>query len=152
MKRRLLLMLFCLLWPVVARSAPVDFTFTSLDGSTYTAAELRGQVVVLNFATHWCPRCKAEAPALEQAYQAYKGRGVAFLNVFVMSDLDDIKSFVKKYRLTFPVGRDAGMAKQFRIKGVPVTIFIDKTGQVRQRHLDKIAFAELQAGIEDLFR
>ena len=152
MKQKLLLVLFCCLWPVMAWSAPVDFTFAGLDGKIVTAAELRGRVVVLNFATHWCPRCKAEAPALEQAYQAYKERGVVFLNLFVMSEVDDIKAFVKEYKLTFPVGRDAGMAEQFRIKGVPITLFIDKSGQVRQRHLDKISFEELQAGIEELLK
>ncbi len=150
MKRKLLLIMFCLLWPVVALGAPVDFTFTSLAGETYTAAELRGQVVVLNFVAHWCPICQAEAADVERAYQAYKEKDVLFLNAFVMGEVADIKSFVHKYRLTFPFGSGEAMARQFRVKGVPVAFFIDREGVVRQRYPGKIAFDDLQAGIEKL--
>ncbi len=152
MKQRLLIVLLCLLLlPVVAHAAPVDFSLTSLDGkTTYSAADLRGRVVVLSFLANWCPTCQAEAPVLERAHQAYVGKDVVFLNAFVMSEVAGIKDFVDKYRLTIPHGRDEAMAKRFGVRGVPVTFFIDREGVVRERQVGKLGFDDLRAGIEKL--
>src|SRR3990172_47988 len=55
-----------------ARSGPVgsgpapDFTLTGFDGKTVRLADLRGQVVVVNFWASWCPPCREEAAYLEQ--------------------------------------------------------------------------------------
>ena len=53
MNPKILTFLLLLLLPTIVQAAPVDFTFTAVDGTTYSAAQLRGQPVVVHFGSHW---------------------------------------------------------------------------------------------------
>jgi thiol-disulfide isomerase/thioredoxin len=66
--------------PLVARQAP-QFTLTLFDGKEIRLEDFRGKAVVINFWASWCIPCRAEAPALESAWQKHKERGVVFLGV-----------------------------------------------------------------------
>src|SRR5436190_12258428 len=66
--------------PLVARQAP-SFTLTLFDGKVVRLADFRGKAVLVNFWASWCVPCRAEARALESAWQKYKDRGVVFLGV-----------------------------------------------------------------------
>ncbi|HLH54756.1 MAG TPA: redoxin domain-containing protein [Verrucomicrobiae bacterium] len=57
-----------------------DFQLRSLDGKLVKLSELRGQVVLLNFWTTWCPACVGEMPELV-ALKAKYGEKVAILGV-----------------------------------------------------------------------
>ena len=69
-----------------------------------------------------------------------------------MNEEKDIKKFAKKYRLTFPVGKETGIAKALGAGGIPETIFINKEGKIIKRHTDTIDFKQLKKGIEALIR
>ncbi|MDP2995258.1 MAG: TlpA disulfide reductase family protein [Anaerolineales bacterium] len=45
-----------------------DFTLDTLDGTKVTLSDLRGKIVIINSWATWCPPCRAEMPALENAY------------------------------------------------------------------------------------
>ena len=52
-KRRTFLILFLLIAsPLYAGSAP-EFSFTDLEGKTYTSASLNGTPLVINIGSHW---------------------------------------------------------------------------------------------------
>lgn len=42
-------------------------------------AELKGKVVLLFFWAHWCPDCKAQAPALSKALELYRKSGLVIV-------------------------------------------------------------------------
>ncbi|RMF90482.1 MAG: TlpA family protein disulfide reductase, partial [Nitrospinota bacterium] len=67
--------------PLIGRPAP-DFSLTLLDGKTLHLSELQGKVVVVNFWASWCyPACWNEAPLWEQAWNAYRDRGVVIVGI-----------------------------------------------------------------------
>lgn len=65
---------------------------------------------------------------------------------------DDIKKFVEVYKITFPVGRDNGLAKDLGVRGIPVTVFIDKKGRIVGRHIGSINYRELSSNIGKLLK
>lgn len=73
-----------------------------------------------------------------------------FIGDFVMSKDRDIRQFVETFKITFPVGRDDGIAETFGVRGVPVTIFIGKNGRTAKKHAGGITAADLQLNIDKL--
>ena len=55
--------------------------FDQFEQDEITLAELKGQVVVVNFWASWCVECFREAALLEQAWRDYQDQGVIFIGV-----------------------------------------------------------------------
>lgn len=67
-----------------------------------------------------------------------------------MSEEKDIREFSEKYQLSFPVGKDSGIAEALGARAIPETIFIDQNGRILRRHTGTIFFDELKVGIDEL--
>lgn len=80
-----------------------DFTLPALEGDEVTLSALRGQVVIINFWTSWCPPCRQEMPAIEQVYGQYRDRGLEVLavNSTFQDDESAAAAFVQELDLTF---------------------------------------------------
>jgi len=129
-----------------------DFTFTEIGGKAVSSAEFKGKPLVVVMLASWCPPCKNEAPDLEKAYKAYKGKGVVFLGVFSASSDSSIRKFAEKYGLTFPVGRAEGLAEMFGLKPFPSAAFVAPGGRVLRKHTGQISYEELSEGIEEILK
>jgi len=77
---------------------------------------------------------------------------VFFLGVFVMSKDEEIKKFVETYKMTFPVGRENGIAGILGVKGIPSTVFVGKDGRIIKRHNGAISYEELASNIEAILK
>jgi len=112
-----------------------DFTLDTLDGKKVTLSELRGKIVLINLWATWCPPCRAEMPALENAYEQYKDSGVVILglNVTNQDSEKDIPLFVDEFGLTFPIllDRDGSVSALYQLRGLPTTYFVNREGIIR---------------------
>ena len=131
-----------------------DFTVRLFDGDQLTLAQLRGQVVVVNFWASWCVPCRDEAPILEQAWQRYRDRGVFFLGIAYLDTDTESLAFLEEFGITYPNGPDIGtiIAEKYRIAGVPETFFIAKDGRVADLEIGPLTEARLVTTIETLLR
>jgi peroxiredoxin len=113
-----------------------EISLVDLDGNEIDLSKLRGRPVVLNFWATWCPPCRAEMPAMQRAYEDYKGNGVIILAVNSMDQdsLPAVKQFVDEYGLTFPVLLDnPGIAaRDYQVTSLPTTYFIGRNGTIRE--------------------
>jgi cytochrome c biogenesis protein CcmG/thiol:disulfide interchange protein DsbE len=110
------------------------FDHPSLDsaGANLKLADLKGQVVVINFWASYCGPCRDEAPMLEALYREYKDQEVIFLGI----NTDDIESnalgYLEEYGITYPNAPDKGgrIEDDYRITGIPETFVVTKDGDI----------------------
>lgn len=64
---------------------------------------------------------------LERAWKEYRDDGVVFLGVNIKDAESDAMAFVREFGITYPNVRDLdqGLTRDFGIKGLPETFFID---------------------------
>lgn len=120
--------------------AAPDFELNTFEGQKIKLADLRGQVVVINFWASWCIPCRDEAPFLQKTWEQYKDRGVVFLGVDWVDPEPDAKAYLKEFKITYPNGPDLGSAISplYRLKGVPETYFVGKDGNLYGNSLGPI--------------
>lgn len=114
----------------IGKPAP-DFTLTSFKGNTYSTADLRGMVIVVNFWGSWCGICRDEADELQAAWEGYRKSGkVAFLGVDFADNAADGKAYLEAYNVTYPNGEDtnSSISRLYGVDGVPETFIIDQEG------------------------
>lgn len=109
-----------------------ELTLTTFEGDEIDFADLRGQIVVVNFWASWCKPCEQEAVELEQAYQMYKDQGVVFLGVDYVDTETEARAYLAKFGVTYPNGPDLGtrISQAFRTLGVPETYIIGPDGRL----------------------
>ncbi len=137
----------------IGKPAPAYQT-VSLDGDSVSLAAQRGKVVLFNVWATWCHPCRDEIPELLVLYDKYKGRGLELVGVSVDGNGSDqaIRSFMKDFRMNYPVWRDPDerVSAQFLVVGVPATFLIDREGILRWRKTGPIqpGDSSLTAAIE----
>jgi thiol-disulfide isomerase/thioredoxin len=123
----------------------------TLAGGTFSPADYRGHVLVVNVWNPDCPPCREEAPALAAASAALQGKGVVFVGVMYVGgnwpdDRAAARAFVAAHGLRYPVIVDAGsrLARSLAIPGIPVTIVADASGSMRYRIAGAVRPGELE--------
>lgn len=116
-------------------SAP-DFSLETIHGETFVLSSLQGQPVIINLWTSWCPPCRAEMPALQNIFDAYKDQGLEIIaiNATNQDNLDDAREFIQIHNLTFPVLLDVRgeVSNLYKLQSLPTTFFIDKNGVIQE--------------------
>src|SRR5512135_3188224 len=139
--------------PVEKGLAP-QFTLPLFSGGTFSLAEQRGKVVVVNFWASWCIPCRQEAPILENTWRKYKDRGVVFVGVDYVDTDKEAMAFIQEFNVTYPNGPDIGTetSRAYRIQGVPETYFVGKDGQLYGKHIGQIQQLPPSPKIEDVLK
>jgi thiol-disulfide isomerase/thioredoxin len=106
------------------------------DGGKVNLADLKGQVVMINFWATWCGPCRQEMPLLAQLHTKYEPLGFTLLGVNVEPDSAAAVDWLKGVPVQFPIlfDTDSAVAGRFGVEGMPSTVFVDRKGQVRYVH------------------
>ena len=137
--------------PAVGHPAP-DFTLTTAAGETFKLSELRGTPVVLNFWATWCPPCRAELPELQAASQRLAGQ-VAIVGVNQAETPAEVQAFAEKLGLSFtiPLDQSADVSRLYRVRSLPTTFFIDRSGIIRQMQIGPVTEATLAQLLKTIY-
>ena len=111
----------------------IDITLPSLHGEPLRLADLRGQVILVNFWATWCHPCRTEMPSMQALYERYRAKG--FTIVAIASDTQGsrvVAPFTQRYGLTFPILLDPQntIGTQLQLQGIPTTFLLDKHGRI----------------------
>ncbi len=119
--------------PAVGTTAE-DFRLVDLEGKPQSLSQYRGKVVLVNFWATWCKPCTTEMPAMQTTYDKLQQKGFIVLAINELEDEAKVRDHIKQHGHTFPVlmDRDNKVANQFGVFGLPVSVFIDEKGVVRE--------------------
>jgi peroxiredoxin len=136
--------------PVVGAPAP-NFTLRGLDGADVTLADLRGQVVLLNFWATWCGPCEAEMPAIQDRYETFKDSGLTVLAVNLAEPEADVRAFVERLGLTFTILLDPSetVFDLYRVRGYPTTFLVDRAGTISHQRVGYMSDGQLDQYLFD---
>jgi cytochrome c biogenesis protein CcmG/thiol:disulfide interchange protein DsbE len=139
--------------PLTGKPAP-PFTLTLFDGSVLRLADLRGNVVLVNFWASWCVPCREEARALETASRHYRTRGVVFVGINIQDKEPDARAFLDEFGITYANGIDPGsrIAVDYGVYGIPETFVIDGGGRITHKQTGAMTAAMLTAVLDETLR
>ena len=113
-----------------------DFALKSSSGENLRLSEYRGDVVMVNFWATWCGPCRQEMPLLDELYSRYQRVGFSLLGVNIDDDSRKAMNMISELGVSFPVLFDSRkeVSRLYQVDAMPVTVIIDREGNVRHVH------------------
>ena len=132
-------------------------TWTGIDlqGQRWSAAELTGQVVVLNFWATWCAPCVEEMPSLQALHNSAEN-APRVIAVNVKETASTVRRFMAAQRISMPIVLDpqGDLARQWGVRVYPTTVLIGPDGRARWRVVGEVDWQgpEARAWLSELQR
>ena len=119
-----------------APSVIPDITLTTLSGAPLHVADLKGNVVLLDFWASWCIPCRKSFPEVDALHRELKPRGLEVVAVNVDEQQKNADAFLAKYPHTMTVALDprGNAARAFDLQAMPSTLIVDRAGRIRYTH------------------
>lgn len=131
--------------PTSAGPLPEIVATQWIDQAPVKLANLRGQVVLLDFWAPWCGPCRYTFPKLQRWHESYKDKGLVILGLTNYSgDIDGrratpgeelayLRTFKKQNRLPygFVVADSSVNDLNYGVFSIPMSFLIDRRGNVR---------------------
>jgi peroxiredoxin len=114
-----------------SRTAPPQFSGSTLDARQLSMTEYRGTVIVLTFWASWCLECRVEMPALERLQREFSSRGLAIIGVNARENKEAVGRHAKELGLTFPLvlDPDGKINALYGVIGLPTTFVVGRDGR-----------------------
>ena len=118
-------------------SAPLHFTLKDMNGVDVKLATFKGKVILLNFWATWCGPCKAEIPSLVELQNQYRD-DLVILGFSVDDTVEKMRPYAAEYQINYPLlvgnGREDVQEAFGPLYGIPVSVFIDRNGNIAKKH------------------
>lgn len=113
-----------------------SFTLLDSSGKSVNIDGFKGKIVFLVFWAAWCAPCREELPELDRLYKKYNHEGFEVIAVSVDASESDVKNFLQKFPVSFPVLLDkrGSVNDAYRVSGLPIGFLIGKNGIIRHIH------------------
>ena len=132
-----------------ASPAAASATLTDINGKP---VDTNGKVAVLNFWATWCAPCLREIPSFSQMQKDLGAKGVVVVGMNTdLQSPDQVKPFLAKHPMDYAVVLAPDALKQkYNVgdEGLPVTVILDRSGNLLKRFEGFTKEDELRAAIQ----
>ena len=120
--------------------------FEDFSGNQVNLNNYQGKLIIINFWATWCAPCKEAMPLLDKLYQDTSFKNlVAFAVNIEQPNTTKTKKFftnlnIQKLEIFFDV--NLNFVQEFKLRGVPTTVLINKKGEEFARIIGSIDFQD----------
>ena len=117
--------------PRMTRLSDLQGEFTDLAGQSFSLADLRGKVVVINLWATWCPPCRAEMPFLQGLWEKFENNDTVRVLCISKETLAEVAADPLAGSLRMPLYVfSTAVPPELDVEGLPTTYIFDKAGRV----------------------
>ncbi len=132
--------------------APGDppLVLTDLDGNPVTLADYDGQPLWIIFWRADCEPCEAEDPAVEAAYAAHQGDGLAVVGINAEDSLEVASEYLARRPVGYPVAVDptTSWRSTYGIWGEPTHYFLTPDGVIQVRNFGPLTPDQIEQNLD----
>jgi len=141
--------------PLIGKPAPAFNLKLLEDGSPYSAADLKGRPVLVNFFASWCEGCQVEHPVLLKLAKEFNAE---IIGMDYKDKLEDVTAWLKRHgspyrKVVLDEQGTAGL--DWGVYGVPETFVLDASGVIVYKQIGPMTeevwrekIAPLMAGVK----
>ena len=124
----------------------LSLIFEDFSGNEINLNHYHGKLTIINFWATWCAPCKREMPSLDNLYQDnnFKNLQIFAVNMEQPNTLKTKNFFadlnIKKLEIFFD--RNLNFVKEFKLRGMPTTVLINKKGEEFARIIGEVNFQD----------
>ncbi len=157
---------------LVGQSAP-DFVLVNEAGELVRLSDFVGVPIILNFWASWCAPCVEELPLFQEIMDEVNTDEAPALHTILVNNGEALSAASAFLRDTLAIrlpaayeadqqqraelqgqgiqaSRNQDVLRDFRVRGMPTTYFIDAEGMVRAQKIGLLFPAEAQAFLSDI--
>jgi peroxiredoxin len=125
------------------------FTLKSFDGKPLSLADLRGQVVLLDFWGTFCIPCVNALPELQALHAKNASRGFAVVGVTVDDRAAMVAKATSRAKVTYPIVQATpAVWSAYKVNALPSLVLVGRDGRIVKRFGGEADRAGMLATIE----
>lgn len=119
--------------PTFTLSAPTDLKQCEYLGlqrnQTFSPADIKGEIVIIEIFSMYCPHCQKDAPAINQLFTLINSdkklaKRVKLIGIGAGNSAFEVKIFKKKYQVEFPLFADSNLSIHEKLGSVRTPYFL----------------------------
>jgi cytochrome c biogenesis protein CcmG/thiol:disulfide interchange protein DsbE len=140
--------------PKMSRNIAPSFSLRDVKGARVRLSDYRGKVVLLDFWATWCTGCKVEIPWYIEFENRYRRQGLVSIGVAMDEEgWQAVTPYLKTHPINYRIVlADAIVSQNYRITSLPLTLLIDRKGNIAESFAGVVDKSAWQARIRELLQ